>query len=411
MITSNTKNNKILVVEDSATTRLILKQGLSNAGYQINLAENGYQALLAFEENHFDLILMDVNMPVMDGFECCIALRKTTQGKNIPIILLTGRDDHESINHAFEVGASDFITKPINLRLLAQRIRYALRDADRELALLNAHAQQQQLIDQLQSTQTQLIQSEKLASIGLLAAGIAHEINTPLATIKANITYLGDDTEQLIRLANRLSEGQSIEATEKQFLTELIDEFPIVRHDTLESISKIQHIIQSLMSLSQQPNENSICNPVSVIQESVEVCLNALGFSGVLHSDYQCMNVSVKIKRADLLHVINSIILNALEAAGIDSTLKISCCVDHDYCIIELIDEGPGIPEHHLSHIFEPFFTTKPPGKGTGLSLSLAYQILKKANGEIKVSNLKNKGVCVTLKLPLVNDSHADLVN
>lgn len=399
------------MVEDSATTRLILKQGLTNAGYQISLAENGYQALLAFEESHFDLILMDVNMPVMDGFECCVALRKTTLGKNIPIIVLTGRDDHESINHAFEVGASDFMTKPINLRLLVQRIRYALRDADRELALLNAHAQQQQLIDQLQSTQTQLIQSEKLASIGLLAAGIAHEINTPLATIKANITYLGDDTEQLIRLASRLSEAQSIEALEKQFLTDLIDEFPIVRHDTLESISKIQHIIQSLMSLSQQPNENSTCNPVSVIEEGVEVCLNALGFSGVLHSDYQCMNVSVKIKRADLLHVINSIILNALEAAGIDSTLTISCCVDQGYCIVELIDEGPGIPEQHLNHIFEPFFTTKPPGKGTGLSLSLAYQILKKANGEIKVSNLKNTGVCVTLKLPLVNDSHPDLVN
>ena len=412
MTTKNEKNNKILVVEDSATTRLILKQGLTNAGYQVILADNGYQALLAFEENHVDLILMDVNMPVMDGFECCIALRKTTQGKNIPIILLTGRDDHESINHAFDVGASDFITKPINLRLLVQRIRYALRDADRELALLNAHAQQQQLIEKLQSTQTQLFQAEKLASIGLLAAGIAHEINTPLATVKSNINYVSDDTEQLMKLAFRLAEGQPIEPLEKQFLKDLIDDFPNIRQDILSGLRKIQQIIQSLMTLSQQPDEISFCNPVAVIQESLEVCLNALGFSGSVYTEFTCENACVKLKQADLLQVFNSIILNALEAAGIDSTLKIHCYTDHDYCIVELIDEGPGIPEHHLCRIFEPFFSTKPPGKGTGLSLSLAYQILKRADGEITISNLRKAGVCVTLKLPLVNDFHnQDIAN
>ncbi|SFX43669.1 putative bifunctional diguanylate cyclase/phosphodiesterase [Marinospirillum alkaliphilum] len=128
----------LLLVEDAAEIRLLLSVGLGKAGYKVVQAKNGQEGLDAWVEHHPDLVLMDVTMPVMDGFEACRLIREQEVHQVTPILMLTGSDDMASINRAFEVGASDFITKPINLPLLQQRIRYALRDARREKELRHA---------------------------------------------------------------------------------------------------------------------------------------------------------------------------------------------------------------------------------------------------------------------------------
>lgn len=128
----------LLVVEDSRPVRLLLTQGLGRSGYRVLEAADGQKGVELFISEKPDLVLMDVNMPIMDGFDACRNIRLYEEETVTPILMLTGSDDLHSIQTAFEVGANDFITKPINLPLLEQRIRYALRDADREQALRKA---------------------------------------------------------------------------------------------------------------------------------------------------------------------------------------------------------------------------------------------------------------------------------
>ena len=136
------KTPVILVVEDAAPIRMLLKAGLTKAGYRIVEAVNGREGVTAFEQHRPQLVLMDVNMPEMDGFESCRGIRALETAYRTPVVMLTGSDDIDSINQAFEAGATDFIAKPINLPLLLQRIRYALRDAEREATLRRVQQQQ-----------------------------------------------------------------------------------------------------------------------------------------------------------------------------------------------------------------------------------------------------------------------------
>ncbi len=133
-----TEAPKILLVEDAPEIRLLLSSGLKKAGYQVIQSKNGQEGVEAWQSQQPDLVLMDVSMPIMDGFEACKLIREQDVALATPVLMLTGSDDIHSINRAFEVGASDFITKPVNLPLLVQRIRYALRDAEREKELRHA---------------------------------------------------------------------------------------------------------------------------------------------------------------------------------------------------------------------------------------------------------------------------------
>ena len=133
---------RILLVEDAPEIRLLLSSGLTKAGYRVVQAKNGQEGVDLWQSQQPDLVLMDVSMPVMNGFEACQQIRSQELSLSTPILMLTGSNDLDSINRAFEAGASDFITKPVNLPLLEQRIRYALRDARREKELRQARAMQ-----------------------------------------------------------------------------------------------------------------------------------------------------------------------------------------------------------------------------------------------------------------------------
>lgn len=403
----------VLIVEDTATTRLILRQGLTQAGYQVIATENGYQAILAFQQHSVDLVLLDVNMPVMDGFECCEALRHSEKGRHIPIIMLTGRDDHESINRAFELGASDFITKPINLRLLLQRVRYGLRDSCREQALLQSQAEQRRLIEQLSEAQAQLLQSEKLASIGLLAAGVAHEINNPLACIKANMQTLKYYIDKLFTLQHSMSELLGQEQLQHQARqleqtlewAEIRQDSPELLQDVQEGIDRIQTIISGLINLSD--TGNSITKNSTQLEEVIQEVLTPFDdmplFQGTIQTHLCNPALEVNIDKADLLQILHSLLANAMDAAGPCANLDIITYREGQTGCVEIQDNGPGIPDKHLQRIFDPFFTTKPPGKGTGLGLSLVYQILKRAEGKIEACNRQEGGACFKVKLPLVS--------
>ncbi len=174
----------ILVVDDDIATRLMLCAYLKKQGFVTVEADNGRDALQIFTRTHPQAILLDAMMPIMDGFETCRALRQLPGGKHLPVMIITGLEDVDSIHQAYEAGATDFSSKPINLVILGYRLRYMLRAS--------------QSFKDLKSAQSMILQQEKMASVGVLAAGVAHEINNPIAFIRSNLGSLRKYFKNLI---------------------------------------------------------------------------------------------------------------------------------------------------------------------------------------------------------------------
>ncbi len=273
----------------------------------------------------------------------------------------------------------------------------------------------------LQKTQTQLIQSEKMASLGQLVAGIAHEINNPVNFIYGNISYIRDYTEDLMAV---------IEAYQAQFsdtvnpLAKEIEELELdfIRQDLPRLVSsmhngttRIRQIVQSLRTFSRHDEAESKTIDIHSGIDSVILLLRHRLEAADLHRE-----IIVERNYADLppIHcypaalnqVFINLLTNAIDALAnrtdIDPKITITTArLDSDYISIAVRDNGIGILPEHQPRIFDPFFTTKPPGKGTGLGLSVSYQIIVETHeGELTCESVPNEGCTLTIELPIHGD-------
>ena len=166
----------ILIMDDDPILRGVAGESLKQAGFSVSESENGIQALAAIKKHRPDIVLLDVMMPEMDGFDTCRAIRELPDGDMLPVVMITALEDLESINRAYEVGATDFITKPINWIILVQRVRYMLR-------AVQVNLERNRLQQELQHAQ-------RLKAIGTLASGIAHDFKNLLQIIQGSVELL-----------------------------------------------------------------------------------------------------------------------------------------------------------------------------------------------------------------------------
>ena len=192
----NLQQNSILIVDDIPTNIKVLVDYLDQAGFKISVAKSGESALEKVRKVSPDLILLDVMMPGIDGFETCRRFKANPESQNIPIVFMTALSDVADKVKGLQLGAVDYITKPIQLEETLARIHVHLAWKNAEAQLINeiterkqAEAALQQTLQELKQTQTQLVQNEKMSSLGQMVAGIAHEINNPVNFIHGNISY------------------------------------------------------------------------------------------------------------------------------------------------------------------------------------------------------------------------------
>ena len=397
----------VLVIDDEPVQRALARSAIESCGMHAEEAANGESGLAAFRRAQHDMVLLDVMMPGIDGFETCNRLRQIAETPTLPILMMTGLNDNGSIEKAYASGATDFITKPVSRPILAHRLRYMLRTARVRVALARSEAR-------FEETRNQLLQSEKMASIGQLAAGVAHEINNPIGYVNSNLGTLEGYLKQLFQVIDVYEKSESsigdpavlshIQAAKQKAELEFLtgDVFALLS-ESLEGISRVSKIVQDLKDFSHvgSTDEWSWADLHEGLESTINIVNNEIKYKAQLVKDYGALP-PIECLPSQLNQVFMNMLVNAAHAIESNGVITIrSLLHDEREAWIEISDTGSGISPGHLTRIFDPFFTTKPVGKGTGLGLALSYGIVQKHDGRIEVASELGRGTTFRIILPV----------
>jgi signal transduction histidine kinase len=424
-------NGRILVVDDMPANLEVAGEILVEAGYTVATVIDSGRAFKRMQSSLPDLILLDVQMPGIDGFEICKRLKSDPVTTNIPVIFMTALADTESKMKGFSLGAVDYITKPFHTEELLARVKTHLQlstlTKQLEQLVLERTEALQTALDQLSNSQLQLIQHEKMASLGNLVAGVAHEINNPIGFLNGSIGNAKDYVQDLLGHVALYQQHFPNSTPAIQENTEAID-LEFLREDLLKLLNsmkgatdRITGISTSLRTFSRADTAHKVS---ANLHEGIDSTLLILKYR--LKANEYRPAIEVIQNYGDIptiycfLGQLNQVFMNVLANAidifdemalqssfadlqanpqkiTIQTTLAAQNAIEIRFC-----DNGKGMTEDVKSRIFDHLFTTKGVGKGTGLGLAIARQIVvEKHNGSLEVKSDLGQGTEFLIRLPI----------
>ena len=461
---NTTYSGTVLIVDDNSNNLGVLSECLNNTPYEILIARDGKSAIEKAIYALPNLILLDIMMPVMDGFEACKLLKEDVKTQNIPIIFMTALADIDNKIKGFNLGAVDYITKPFQKEEVIARIATHIQISklqrkleERNLQLsrevkksTESQAQLKQAIENLQDVQSQLIHSEKMSSLGRMVAGIAHEINNPISFIKCNIEHLERYSLGLMSLLKLYHESFPDATTEIESKIEEIDldflmsDLPKLLQSMRIGSGRVNQVILNLRGFSRldEADVKSV-NIHDGLESSLMILKHRLKSSGEksaiqVFKDYGELP-PIACYSGQLNQVFLNLITNSIDALNnkrnrlssgkengynsrqkddsresglvkevaqykISSTPSIWIStkeISENKIEIRIGDNGCGIPAEIQSCLFDPFFTTKDVGEGTGLGLSISHKIIvEKHGGSLTVESIQDKMTEFIIQLP-----------
>ena len=411
----NNQNSMVLIVDDTPKNIQVIGSILMQHKYRISVAKNGREALKVVKDVKPDIILLDVMMPELDGFETCKKLKESPETRDIPVIFLTAKIETEDIVKAFELGAVDYIIKPFNAKELLVRVnthlelKYAhekIKKSKQELQKTNAEIKTQRdelsrTLENLKRTQDQLIQSEKMAALGGLVAGVAHEINTPVGISVTAASNLVDETKQMAYLYKNDKISRS---DFKDYLKSANQSAKLI----LANMERTAVMIQSFKQIStDQSTEEKRKFKLRAYLEDVIRSLYPKLKDKRVHINLEVdKKIEINSYPGPFSQIFTNLVLNSLEHGLVTDRkeklqINITSRIKDKQLLFEYRDDGKGIPEDILPKIFDPFFTTNKV-IGTGLGLHIVYNLVtQKFKGTIDCESRLNNGVVFKIKIPV----------
>jgi len=414
----------IMIVDDTPENIRFLSSLLQSQGYTVRKAINGKMALTAVKSLLPDLILLDINMPSMNGYEVCKELKKDPDTRSVPVIFLSALDDVKDKVKAFQVGGIDYITKPFQLEEVLVRIKNQLTIRHLQIQLQKQNEQLQQSFQDLQKAQAQLIQKEKMVSLGQLAAGMAHEINNSVGFISGNIDFADQYHQDLLNIIRIYQREHPIptpalaEELQNIDMDFIIADINNVFNSMRTGTERISTLILALRIFSRL-NESDV-KSVN-LHQGIDSTLLLL--QSKMKPERHRSGIQVIKNYSDLPNItcyasqMNQVFLNLLNNA-IDAlefgpgkfwhettipTIWIGTeLTNQERVKITVKDNGMGIEEKIKPNLFNPFFTTKPVGKGSGLGLLTCYEIVvDKHQGQLTYNSQFGQGAEFIVEIPV----------
>lgn len=385
---SEARRKHLLVVDDEPVILQVLSAVFEGEPYRVSLASNGTDALRVLAEDHVDVLLTDKNLPDVGGLELLRAAKR--KEPLTEVVIVTGYASLETALEALEQDVFDYILKPLNNVFdIRKKIRKAVEKQDMALEnrrliaeLQQKNAALEEALDETRSLQAELIQSEKLAGIGTLAAGIAHEISSPLFGIMGLAEAVADEQDL------HLSQGYA--------------------RDIVDYCRTIRDIVVELSSYSRTATSEYLTTVelTRVVLDALRLVERSAPVSEVRFETDLTSGLYLNARTNEIQQVFVNLVKNAAEAVmerhpcG-GGSVRIASGTSDGHTWVTVTDNGPGIPEDKRRAIFDPFYTTKPPGKGTGLGLNIVYRIVTKYRGSIQVQSAIGEGTRFELRFPV----------
>jgi C4-dicarboxylate-specific signal transduction histidine kinase len=377
---------RLVIVDDEPIILQILEAVFEEGPWDLKACSSGKQARAVMEKYGVDILLTDKNLPDINGLELLADAKRFNPLAEV--IIITGYASLETALSALEMDAFDYVLKPLNnvfeIRKKVQRAAEKQAIAEENQSLLTELAgkniELESALAQTQTLQNELIQTEKLAGIGTLAAGIAHEVSSPLFGIMG--------------LAEAIEEEEEVK-TCQAYAREIV-----------EYSKGIRDIVKELSSYSRAASNEYLTTVdlKQVVADAVRLVERATGFQGIQADQEVGEGLFVNARTNEIQQVFVNLVKNAVDAlAESDQPGRIRIQAQAGKGEVRLVvsDNGPGIPEEHLKQVFDPFFTTKEPGKGTGLGLNIVYRIVTKYRGTIRVAQSEEGGAAFHLRFPV----------
>jgi len=421
--------DSVLIAEDSATQALRLRNTLEKNGFTVTAARDGREALDALARERPTLVISDIQMPGIDGYELCRRVKADPALRDLPLILLTSLSAPQDIIRGLECGADNFVVKPYDEAFLLTRIRTVLANrglgaaasgtaipvyfagqryeisANRRQILnlllstyetaVQTNTELNKAHEELKAAQALIIEAEKLRTVARLAAGVAHEVRNPLAILEMGMDFLSD---------------QPIDETGQ-----------VVFQEMKEAVKRAAGVINGLMDLGSPDKLGMTETSLPALLESA---LSALAddiarqrIAVVRRFENRLPELRIDATKVEQLFI--NLLANALQATPDGGTLTVSAGMTtieasdtafdagnragaqfHEgerVLFVEIADTGTGIAAEHLDKLFEPFFTTKPTGQGMGLGLTVAKKIADMHRARIQIRNRESGGVSAAL--------------
>jgi two-component system NtrC family sensor kinase len=415
--------SRILLIDDSPVVLEAVGALIQSWGHEVVTAERADAGLLALDQGPFDIVIADINMPGMDGLELLAAIRG--RAPELPVIMLSSAREMNVVLRAIHDGAFDYVNKDDGLEALGSAIRRALEHArlvrenrrlvdelkgmnvslerkvrERTLEIeevnhrLSAeHAELSRALEALRHTQSQLIQAEKMATIGLFTAGIAHEINNPLA-------FLLPDFEEVERWVARMREGTNPGAAD-------LGEMEQILKDCRHGLMRIGRIVKQISVFAHQgAHEVARVELQPVVTAAFRMLEKEVQRNHVELVSRVDAAAVVRASADQLQQVLFNLLLNAIQSLGpgrCDGRIEVTARQEGAEMVISVADNGRGISPRNLQRVFEPFFTTKAVGEGTGLGLSISRRLVQRMGGRLELASRQDQGTTASLLLPAAN--------